>query len=267
MSPSAAGLVTRPGAPAVDRVARLGFPTHGVVVIAIGALGPRLVLGRGGATTGPEGASVRLCRQPFRRAALAVLVAEVFRHAVRKWVQAFLDPERQGTGVVAVLERVGFGLTGLGYAFLGWAGLRLLTGTGRGGGPEVDDLAAHALSAHFGPGAVAPAGLVVVAAGTFRPRLALTTGFRHILDRGAASAESRAVVSVGRIGHAALAVLSTLIGYFLFRVAFYVDPGHVGGRPGRRAPLPGRPRERPLVARRGGRRHRGLRAVSSPAGP
>jgi hypothetical protein len=105
-------------APLIDRIARFGFATKGVVTILIGAFALRYALGLGGAVTGPEGAIKALLDEPFGETILAVLATGLAGYALWMFVEAFLDPERKGAGFQGLAERVAFFVTGVAHLLL-----------------------------------------------------------------------------------------------------------------------------------------------------
>lgn len=215
---------------AVRTIARLGFAAKGLLAIMIGALALRLALGNGGRITGPKGALQVFLHEPFGRGMLAIIALGLWAHALWKGLQAILDPEDKGTGFAAVMERTSYGLTALGYIVLGMAAARLVVGLPLGGGGEIEKLAATALSAHFGRWVVGLIGAVVIIAAAVQIRFAARAGFRHILRLEELPRPLRwAVVAIGSAGYGALALLSALVGYFLFRVALSFRPDQAGG--------------------------------------
>ncbi len=227
---SSAGLerVAGDAAPLLDRVTRLGFGVKGMLTILVGVLALRHALGRGGELTGQAGAIRTLRDQPFGRVAISVLAAGLAAYALWMFVAAFIDPERKGTRLAGIAERVGFFVTGVGYALMAFGALRLLTGNG-GSGAGLDELAAGVLTPVVGRWLVGLAGATVMTAGLLQLRLGITAGFRENLRRDLSRVWRRVTVWSGRVGYMALGVLSLLMGASLVRVAVEYDPSEAGG--------------------------------------
>jgi hypothetical protein len=227
---SSAGLerVAGGAAPVLDRVTRIGFGVKGMLTILVGVLALRHALGRGGELTGQEGAIRTLRDQPFGRVAMVVLAGGLAAYALWMFVAAFIDPERKGTGFAGIAERIGFFVTGIGYALLAFAALRLLTGDG-GSGAGLDDLAASVLTPIVGRWLVGLVGATVMTAGILQLRLGVTAGFRANLRRDLSPLWSGVTVGSGRVGYMALGVLSLLVGVSLVRVALEYDPSEAAG--------------------------------------
>jgi hypothetical protein len=216
--------------PIIDRIARLGFVANGIVVMIVGALALRFVLGFGQGLAGPEEALASLPRQPFGRTTLAILSLGLWAYAFWKLVQAIVDPERKGTGFVGVMERVGFGFTALAYMALGMAGIQLLLGNQVGGATAPEELAAKILAPHFGRWVVGLLGAIIVLAGVLQVRMGVTARFRHTLALERMSrTEAIAMLVLGCLGYLALGTVSIVIGYFVMRVALLYDPRAAGG--------------------------------------
>lgn len=219
---------TREVAPVIDRFARFGFAVKGIVTILIGALALRYALGWGGGVTGPQGAIQALVNQPFGQIILGVLTAGLSGYALWMFVEAFMDPERKGTGFQGLAERAAFLITGIAYGLLAFATVNLLLGR-HGGGPDLDDLAAGVLTPHLGRWFVGLAGAIVMTAGVLQLRLGITAGFRHILQPGLSALERLLTSAAGSIGYLTLGILSLMVGYSLIQVAVHYDPSEAGG--------------------------------------
>ncbi|HWB43516.1 MAG TPA: DUF1206 domain-containing protein [Gemmatimonadales bacterium] len=215
-------------APVLERLTRLGFLAKGVVTVLVGALALQYALGRGGDLTGPGGAIRAIRDQPFGRVSMLMLIAGLAGYALWMFVAAFVDPERKGTGLAGIAERVGFFFTGIGYALLAYGALALLLGGG-GGGASLDDLAAALLTPRVGRWLVGLVGAIVMTAGLLQIRLGLTAGFRDSFRSELPRLERGAAVVAGVLGYMALGVLSLLVGYSLVRVAVEYDPSAARG--------------------------------------
>jgi Domain of Unknown Function (DUF1206) len=223
-------LIREVATPIIDRVARLGFLANGVVVLIVGALALRFVLGFGQGLAGPEQALASLPRQPFGRTTLALLSLGLWAYAFWKLVQAIVDPEHKGTSFVGMMERVGFGFTALAYMTLGMVGFHLLRGDQVGGATGPEELAAKILAPHFGRWVVGLFGGIIVLAGVLQVRMGVTARFRHTLALQRMSrTEVIAVLVLGCMGYLGLGIVSLVIGYFLIRVALLYDPESAGG--------------------------------------
>lgn len=216
-------------APVLDRLTRLGFGAKGVVTVLVGTLALRYALGAGGAITGQQGAIESVLGEPFGRIILAVLAAGLAGYAIWMFVAAIVDPERKGIRFTGVAERVGFFVTGIGYAVLAYAAVKLMLWRNVGAGMDLDDLTARVLTPRAGRWFVGLVGAIVMAAGVLQLRLGMTGRFRDSLRPGL-SRLARVVTTVsGSLGYMTLGILSLIVGYSLVRVAVEYDPSEAGG--------------------------------------
>jgi hypothetical protein len=216
-------------APAISRLTRFGFGTKGVVTVLVGTMALRYALGVGGRITGQEGAIQWVIGQPFGRILLAVLAVGLAGYGFWMFVAAIADPERKGSGLSAVAERIGFFVTGVGYALLAYAAVNLLLRRKGGGGMELDALAATVLTPRVGRWLVGLVGAIVMTAGVLQLRLGITGRFRRSL-RAHLSKLERVITTVsGSLGYVTLGILSLIVGYSLVRVAVDYDPSEAGG--------------------------------------
>jgi hypothetical protein len=215
-------------APVLDRLTRLGFAAKGTLTILVGGLALRHALGQGGALTGQGGAIRALRDEPFGKWGLLVLAGGLGAYALWMFLAAFVDPERKGTRIPGIAERLGFFVTGIGYAALAYGGFRLLLGDPRSGA-TLDELAAIVLTPVLGRWLVGLAGAAVVTAGILQLRLGVTAGFRRNL-RPELTPWFRVITLVsGSLGYMALGALSFLVGVSLVRVALEYDPSEAAG--------------------------------------
>ena len=178
----------------------------------------------------PQGALETFFAQRYGRFTLAVLGAGLWAQALWSLVQAVFDPERKGTSVAGVLERVSFAASTLAYALLGTAAVKLLLGERLGSEADADQIVRRILEPHLGRSVVTLFGMIFVIAAVLQLRFALAAGFRHMFALESLRPLARAAVLwTGRLGYAGLAVLSATTGWFLLRAAWTYDPSQAGG--------------------------------------
>lgn len=221
-------------APWVEWLARFGYAAKGVVYVIIGVLALQLVLGAGGEVTGPEGALGALGQQPFGRALLAIMAVGLLSYALWRFVQALLDPERNGHDAKGLLQRVGFVVSGFTYGALGVLAARMVLGQSSGqagqGSQGPQDWTAKLLAQPFGIWVVALLGLVVIGVGIYQFYYGVSSRFQDELKLPAMSqAERTWAVRSGQLGYAARGVVYAIIGGFLIQAALRFDPQQAGG--------------------------------------
>ncbi len=214
-------------------LARLGYAAKGVVYIIVGVLATQAAFGRGGETTGSEGALRTIAAQPFGQAMLWLVGLGLFGYALWRFIQAGIDPEHKGTDASGVAARLGYVASGVIHASLALYAIRLATGSGGGGGGSTQSLTAKVLANPFGQVVVGLAGLAVIAYGLKAAYSAYTRKYRDKVAFGQLDARARQWVDrVGRLGLSARAVVFGLIGVFLLRAAIQSDASEARGLEG-----------------------------------
>ena len=167
--------------------------------------------------------------EPFGRLMLVALAVGLAAYALWMFVAAFVDPERKGESFQGIAERLGFFVTGIGYALIALTAFKLLLGWRGGGGLDLEQVLATVLTPHVGRALVGLAGLIVMTAGVLQLRLGITGRFRKNLQTGR-SRLARLMTSIsGRVGYLTLGILSLIGGWSLVEVAIKYDPSEAGG--------------------------------------
>jgi hypothetical protein len=214
----------------LERLARFGYVTRGVVHALVGALALQAALGLGGETTDAEGALWEVAeRSTLLLWAIAVGLAG---YAVWRLLEALADPEGTGTGPRALGKRVARFGSGLAYAALAFAAFRMAAGgpPGPSDDQEARSWSAELLAQPFGRWLLAAIGLGLVIGGCVQLYRAFRASFRKHLRLGEMSpAEERWAVRAGRFGLLARGVVFALAGGFLVQAALRYEPSRARG--------------------------------------
>ncbi len=216
-------------------LARAGYAAHGLMYVTIGALAVMVATGNGdseGERLDGKGALHELHQKPFGQVLLVLMAAGLVGFALWSFVQATLNPEREGKGWLGPFWRIGRVLNGVIHGALVAYAIGLITGTMAGGSGEEDK--AKAWSARlmswdpWGKWIVGGIGVVFFVMAGWQLWLAWKAKLDERLDLDRLREATRAiVVNVCRLGIAARAVVSALIGTGLVIAAFRADPNRV----------------------------------------
>lgn len=204
-------------------LARCGYATKGVVYLIIGVLAVQVALGAGGATTDQRGALRTISDQPLGRVLLVIVAVGLLGFALWSLIQAIFDPEGRGTKAKGIVARLGSAALAISYAALSFGAFQLVLGSGNGGKSSTTSTqegTAVLLRQPFGPALVILVGLVVIGIACFLFFRAYTANFQSRLNLTTVSAQVRKLmINIGRVGHAAMGVVLTVIGIFLIIAA------------------------------------------------
>jgi hypothetical protein len=233
--------------PFVEKFARLGYASKGVIYVIVGALAAMSAFGFGaGETTGSRGAMERILSQPFGVVMLFIVALGLACYSLWQFVRAVEDPENEGSDGKAVAKRIGFFISGVIHAMLVIYAAHLLLGTGRGGGG--DDAGARSWSATVMSYPLGRVVLALIGAGIgiygvwqlYRAYAAKLD--KRLMLAQLSAAGRRAVTWVARFGMAARGVVFGIIGAFLILAAWRYNATEARGLEGaletlRRQPL------------------------------
>jgi hypothetical protein len=211
---------------------RIGLGAQGVCFGIIGILAIGVATGSGGATTDPQGALDALARHGWSRVLVVVLCVGFAGYAVWRLAQALFDRGDMGHDFSGLFRRSIQLVQGLAYVALTWGAVKTLTGTGAQPGGE-----RRAAAGILGwPAGRELVGFVAVVLGVTAVVLvywALSRRFEESLRTSEMGEETRRlVVATGIVGLCALAVVSGIVAWFLFKAAVEFDeqaPVGIGG--------------------------------------
>lgn len=219
--------------PWFERLARFGIAAKGVVYFVVGLLAAQAAFGSGGKTTDTKGALFTIVSQPFGKFLLALIAIGMIGYALWRITEAVLDPEHAHESLSAkrVVQRIGYGFSGLVYAGLAFTAIKLVAGTeSSNSGNATQDWTARVLSQPFGQWLVGIAGAIVIGVGLKYLYEAYKEKFYRDLQQQAMNQGERTWARrVGRFGIAARGIVFTIIGVFLIVAAVQADAREAKG--------------------------------------
>lgn len=223
--------------PWVERLARLGLVSKGIVYSIVGILAAQAAFGAGGRTTDTAGALETIVTQPFGKFLLALVAVGLLGYMLWRFIQAFLDPENKG-----IFGRLGSFIAGVIYAGLALTAARLITGSGGGNSNSTEDWTARLMSQPFGQWLVGTVGAFIIGFGFYEFYKGFTAKFREDLKwQQMDHHERKFATNLGRFGYFARGVVFVVIGFFLIQAARFSNPNQARGFGGALAALAGQP--------------------------
>jgi hypothetical protein len=213
----------------VDRLARLGIASRGLVWLVVGGLGVALLLGRS-TRTDQQGALREIAKQPLGEGLLVVLAVGFAGYAASLLLSAAVGHQRSRSRTAARVESGGKALVYLALAVLV---VRFLADGQQEKGDPTPSLTARLMGQPGGRWLVGLVGVVVVGAG-------VALAVRAFQGKHAEKIESwevpdgraRLAVRVGTVGQAGRALVLVLVGGFVVVSALTEDPGKAKGLDG-----------------------------------
>jgi hypothetical protein len=209
--------------PNIERMARAGYLTKGILYALLGALSMQAAW-QGGKAAGSEDAARTAAAQPFGAVLVGTICVGVFAYAVWNVLQAVYDTEFAGNDWKGLLKRAGYVLSSLLHLGLAWTCARLATSGGMSHGQRAPNGADHqlwldrVLASDFGPALLTAAAVGVLVFGAVQLHAAYTGKFMHPLNLAEASTgERRAIELSGKVGFTARGLVFLVLGYTLVR--------------------------------------------------
>ena len=198
----------------------------------VGLLAIQIPLGLGGEATDREGALQAIAREPFGEALLVVLAVGLAGFALWRLAQALIARQDEGGGRPNLAKRVGYLGLALFYVATAAYAVSIVAGA-RSSGPNEKQETAVVLDWPLGRYIVAGVGVAFLVGGVFNGYRSVTTKFREQLkEHELGTAAKGWAIAVGVLGHAARAVVFSLLGVFLLRAAIQYDPKEAVGLDG-----------------------------------
>lgn len=211
------------------KLARFGHVAKGGVYMLIGVLALMAAFGGGGQLTGGEGAVGYIEHLPGGQFILALAGIGLIGYALWRFIEAWKDPDHEGSDAKGMAKRVGFAASGLVNGALAITALQLaFSGRSSGGGTQT--WAAELLAVPFGQFLLGAIGVAVIVAGLSQFQIAKTESFKRVLKMNEMSPTERTwTTRLAKIGLCARGIVFPIIGYGLLRAAMSGSSGQAQG--------------------------------------
>jgi hypothetical protein len=221
--------------PWMERLARFGYATKGVVYMVVGALATLAAIGMGGETTDLHGALQAIEMQPFGKITLGTVAFGLVGYVIWRWLQAVADTESKGTRLKGISIRIGYACSGLVYAGLAFTAAKVLIDVGDpdSSSEKAQQWTARLMSMPYGNWLVGLVGLGVFGFGLYQIYKGYKAKFRKRLKLGQMSTAQKAWATwSGRLGYAARGMVFCILGFLLIQAARHFDPTEAEGLEG-----------------------------------
>jgi hypothetical protein len=207
----------------VEKGARFGHFTKGVIYGLIGALALKVAIGSGGRIAGEHEAVQTVGEQPFGVVLLVAIAVGLFGYAIWRVIEGVQDTGHKGSDGKGIAQRFGAIASGLANGALAVAVVQLALGDGQGGGAR--SWVGKVLEQPFGAVLLALVGGGIVIAGVVQFYQAYTKRFMGDFRVTAMTpTERRWVQRTGQIGYSARGIVFPIVGVGLARAALQHNP-------------------------------------------
>lgn len=225
----------------VERLARLGYASIGIVYMIVGGFAVAGGLGKRSGTGSQSEAFAFIRDQPFGRVLLAIIALGLTGYVIWRFASAFSDTENRGDDAKGLAVRLASAGRGLAYAVITVEVVRMIfnRGSGKSGDQQARHWAARLMDAPFGRWVFAAVGLGVVGYGAYQLYAAWDAKLSKRLRLGSMDDRvRRKVVTISRFGIGARGVVFFIIGGSLVLAALRHNAGAAQGTTGALQLLP-----------------------------
>ena len=217
-------------------VARTGYFAKGVIYLTLGLLSAGGAVDAFGSSLPGEAVGTTetirtLGQHSLGGPVLALLAGGLACYVAWRFAQAFLDPERRGSEMKAVLSRTILFLSGATYllVLLATVDMLLQAGATGSGGAQRELWAGRLLAAPLGRWLLVLIGIGVFARGISEAQKAYTARFADKFQADVSEKVQKIGIRLGRIGLAARSVIFAMIGASVAYAGYSFDPSEVQG--------------------------------------
>ena len=201
---------------------RLGYAARGLTYFLLGwlALGTRATDG------GNQAVLDHLQDMPLGTPILYVMAVGLVGYVLFKALSAIGDIQNRGADTQGILKRIGDAASGVAYAILAFAALQFASGSKQSAdGDQSQQAASTLLDWSLGGLVIGAVGLGFLVGAAMQAKEAATGQFMHRVSPRA----PKGIETVGRLGHAARAIVFAIIGWSLVQSAWLDRSSEVKG--------------------------------------
>jgi hypothetical protein len=214
----------------LEKGARFGHLTRGVLYGLMGALALQVALGTGGQVAGGREAARVVGQQPFGQLLLVLLAVGLVGYAVWRFITGIKDSEHEGQDGKGLAKRAAALASGVVNGALAVAVFQMALGHSPGGSDSPRSWIGQILAQPFGAVLVGAAGVAIGIAALAQFHQAYTKKFLEKFRWHSMSAEERRwVTRMGQVGYGARGVVFSIIAFGLLRAALDRDPSQTRG--------------------------------------
>lgn len=216
-------------------IARFGYAAKGMVYFVVSLLAAQVAVGSSQRAIGTSNALRLIVVQPLGKVLLSIITVGLIGYVLWRLVQTVFNPEsaNQEMDAEQLAQRVGYALSGLGYAGVARTAVELIVDVDREDFASAQDWTALLLVQPLGQWLVGCIGAFVIGIGFSFLYYAYKGKFRCKFKRHEmTSTEQTWAICIGRVGVTARGIVLGIVGAFLIQAALQSDADRARGLSG-----------------------------------
>lgn len=215
-----------------EKLARFGLVSKGIVYFLMGTLSVLAAMGLSSEKGDKAEAFKLIYEQPFGRVILVAIALGLLGYVMLRFFQAFKNTENKNNDIKGILDRIGFGMSGVLYLAIGIYAMNLAVKgaeSGDGGGNDSrQSIVGKILEYPGGEYIIGIASLIIIGMGIYQITRGVTGKFMKKVNLYKSDMKD-AFKTAGVLGYVSRGVVLTIIGYFLLHAAWLSNPSEAQG--------------------------------------
>lgn len=213
-----------------ENIARFGIATKGFVYTLMGVLTFMAAIGSGGSKSGSSDAMKFLQNNTVGTILLGITAIGLVAYVLWRFYQAIMDPDKEGTDLKGIGNRLGFFSSGIFYGLMAFSAFEILIGSGGGSGDSQKSMIATALNKPYGQVIVLIVATIFLGRAIFQMVIAYTNLYRkRIKAQNLKPRVEKLMVSLGKIGYTSRGIVIGVVAFLTYRAAFSYSSDEAGG--------------------------------------
>ncbi|MFC5625413.1 DUF1206 domain-containing protein [Algoriphagus winogradskyi] len=213
-----------------ENIARFGIATKGFVYTLMGVLTFMAAIGSGGTKSGTSDALKFLQNNTVGTILLGITAIGLVAYVFWRFYQAIKDPDKEGTDLKGIGNRLGFFSSGVFYGLLAFSAFEILIGSGSGSGDGQESLITSALTKPSGQIIVLIIATIILGRAIFQMVIAYTNLYKKRMKaQNLGPKTEKLMITLGKIGHTSRGIVIGVVAFLTYRAAFSYSTEEAGG--------------------------------------
>ena len=215
----------------VKPIAQAGLVAKGIVYLLLGVfafMAAFHINGQSSRNTDKTDVFGYIYHQTGGQLLLGIVTVGLFCYTLWRVIQCFADTENKGTDLKGIASRSRYLFSGLVYASVAVAAVKILFSKSISGGDNQQNLAKQILSKPFGQWLLGLAAVTIIIVGFYQIYYALTEKYRKHIERASSVSARKLMLTAGKMGYVSRGIVWLIVGWLLGKAAYHSNSSEAG---------------------------------------